>query len=562
MQEDIKDKIPRFFVMIIILVSVIIISGGIIFYKTLEKRTVKEKQNELAAIATLKAGEVTKWRTEHVRDGFVISRNLPLIKSIREFVTNKSNEDRKAELLNWMQAFIKEYDYQGIFLLDTTRTIRLAYPGDVQITGNPNIAPASDVKDLSDIYFSDLHRSPDISGIHLDLVVPLYMQPEKRSDYTGLIVLRIDPETSLFPLIQSWPTQSKTSETILLRRDGDSILYLNELRHRKNTALSFRLPLSNKRLPGSRVVLGYEGEFKGVDYRNVKVFSYLKRIQDSPWFMVTKIDKKEIYSALTEQLVLISLIIILLILSITMILGYTIRSQRVRAFRELNNSKDKFFSIISHDLKAPFVSIVGFSELLNEKIRKSDFQETDKYASIIQESSYSAMNLLSNLIEWSRIQSGRIKTNIQPVDLCRIIDESVILLNAAATHKAIAIVKKIPEKLYILADGVMISTVIRNLISNSIKFSHENSLIIISASDREEDVLTEIKDFGIGIEKPVLEKLFLAESTVSIPGTRNEVGTALGLIICKEFISMHNGRIWAESELGKGSTFTFSIPKK
>jgi signal transduction histidine kinase len=330
----------------------------------------------------------------------------------------------------------------------------------------------------------------------------------------------------------------------------------------KNTALNFRLPLSNENLPGARVVRGYEGPFTGVDYRNVKVFSYLKKIPDSPWFMVTKIDKKEIFSALTEQLVLISLIIILLILSIIMMMGFTIRSQRIRVFRELNNSKDKFFSIISHDLKTPFVSIVGFSDLLYEKIRKNDFHDTDKYAAIIQESSYSAMSLLSNLVEWSRIQSGRIKTNIQPVDLCRIIDESVLLLNASATQKSISIVKKIPEKLYILADGVMISTVIRNLVSNSIKFSHENSVIIISVSDGEENILTEIKDFGIGIEKPVLEKLFLTESTVSVPGTRNEVGTALGLIICKEFVSMHNGRIWAESEPGKGSTFTFSIPKK
>ncbi len=561
MKSDLKDKVPWFLLMVIFLASLVFIAGGMSFYKTLERRTLDQKENELSAIATLKVGEISKWRAEHLRDGIILSRDLPLIRSFAEFIRHENNEKIRAEILIWMHTFIKDYDYHSIFFLDTTRTILLAWPDDIQATGDSLVAPASDVSDLSKIYFSDLHLSPDLKGIHLDLVIPLYPEADISKARIGSIVLRIDPEIFLFPLIQSWPAQSESSETIILRSEGDSIVYLNELKHLKNTALKLRFSLSNNNLPAVRAAKGFEGPFNGVDYRNVKVLSYLKKIPDSPWYMVTKIDKNEIYTPLNEQLFLISLIIILLIVSIIMMVGYSIRNQRIKIFRELNSNKDKFFSIISHDLKAPFVSIVGYTELLDERIKKKDFNDTGKFTSIILESSYGAMSLLANLIEWSRIQSGRMKPNFQPVDLCRIIEESVLLLHGSSTQKSISIIREMPEKIYIQADTAMISTVVRNLISNSIKFSYENSLIIVSATERENDIMTVIKDFGIGIEKQVLEKLFLAESTLSIPGTRNEAGTALGLIICKEFISMHNGEIWAQSDLGKGSTFSFTIPK-
>ena len=231
------------------------------------------------------------------------------------------------------------------------------------------------------------------------------------------------------------------------------------------------------------------------------------------------------------------------------------------SLKELNSTKDKFFSIIAHDLKSPFNGILGFSELLIEEIKNKNYTVIDTYAKIIQKSSVRAINLLTNLMDWSRLQTGRMEFNPEYIEATTLITSVKELLNISANQKSISISLNLPDQLIIYTDKFMLETVLRNLISNAIKFTPKKGVIHISVEEKEKEFLFLIEDSGVGIENENLEKLFRIDKSYSSTGTENETGTGLGLILCNDFIKKHKGKIWAESESGNGSTFYFTIPK-
>jgi PAS domain S-box-containing protein len=228
--------------------------------------------------------------------------------------------------------------------------------------------------------------------------------------------------------------------------------------------------------------------------------------------------------------------------------------------RQLNATKDKFFSIIAHDLRSPFASILGFCELLTEEVQNENCEGIKEYAKIISDSSNRALNLLQNLLEWSRTQTGAINYSPSNFEIADLIDEVVCFLSDSAHQKSLTITKKDCPSLNILADRDMIAAVLRNLISNSIKFTNPGGRIEISLQKFPEELRIIISDDGVGIDKKNLENLFRIEKSYSTIGTANEHGTGLGLILCKEFIDIHGGTIWVESEKGEGSKFIFNIP--
>ncbi|MGE5394129.1 MAG: PAS domain S-box protein [Candidatus Saccharibacteria bacterium] len=226
----------------------------------------------------------------------------------------------------------------------------------------------------------------------------------------------------------------------------------------------------------------------------------------------------------------------------------------------LNAAKDKFFSIIAHDLKGPFNSIIGFSDLLVDRIREEDYEEIEKYAIIIQNSSRRAMDLIMNLMEWSRSQTGRLDFKPENIDMVALIRTIAQLLNDSAQQKSISLFTEMPEKSIVFVDKAMMGTVLRNLISNAIKFTNAGGEIVISLNQIPQKIIVTVSDNGVGIKPEAMNKLFVIEQSYSTIGTNDEKGTGLGLILCKEFIEKHGGTIWAESELGKGSKFHFTIP--
>lgn len=228
--------------------------------------------------------------------------------------------------------------------------------------------------------------------------------------------------------------------------------------------------------------------------------------------------------------------------------------------KRLNATKDQFFSIVAHDIKNPMNAIVGFSDLLMEKLYELQREDLNQMAALIYKSSTSVVELLDNLSTWAGAQTDRLSFKPKEVDLNNLIQDVITLLQGQALAKSISIRLNLPVTLTVIADMDMISTVVRNLVSNAIKYTDSYGTIILSAHTNETETIVSIEDNGKGIRKERLDTLFQIESSQSTNGTHNEKGTGLGLIICKEFIQLHGGSIWADSEPGKGSRFSFSIP--
>jgi PAS domain S-box-containing protein len=228
--------------------------------------------------------------------------------------------------------------------------------------------------------------------------------------------------------------------------------------------------------------------------------------------------------------------------------------------QELNATKDKLFSIIAHDLKSPFSSIIGLSEIIKSEARHLDIETIEQYAQAIYSTSQQTFKLLENLLDWARIQQSQMIFRPIPIVLKEVVKEVIELLFENANSKKIQIKNLVPDQKIAIADQDMLKTIFRNLISNALKFTFTNGIVEIQAISGQGLIEIAVKDSGIGINKVDLDKLFKVGSNYSRRGTENENGTGLGLMLCKEFIEKHGGRIWVESEEGKGSIFKFSLP--
>lgn len=227
---------------------------------------------------------------------------------------------------------------------------------------------------------------------------------------------------------------------------------------------------------------------------------------------------------------------------------------------QLNITKDKFFSIIAHDLKNPFITLLGFSDMLIHEYEELTEEEKLQYITEIRNSAKSSHELLENLLEWSRSQTGRLEYQPHQFDIYELVRRNFLLLNPMAKSKGIKLTCEVKENTVVYADFDMINTVIRNLISNAVKFTNKDGEIKISAGSENGFLKLCVCDNGVGMDKKTLDKLFKLGEQHTSRGTSKETGTGLGLILCKEFIEKNHGKIWAESEVGKGTTFCFTVP--
>ena len=230
--------------------------------------------------------------------------------------------------------------------------------------------------------------------------------------------------------------------------------------------------------------------------------------------------------------------------------------------KELNATKDKFFSIISHDLKNPFSSLLSMSESISENFQHTDDEDKLTIFTKIHQSVKHIYSLLNNLLTWSRNQSERISFEPVEFNLSKLIEININLHRIAAEKKGIKLVANYQEDILAYADREMINTVLRNLISNAVKFSTNDSSIEIETKKENYHIKVLVKDQGIGISEENLQRLFRIDVKFKATGTAGEKGTGLGLVLCKEFVEKNKGKIKVDSILGEGSVFSFTIPVK
>ncbi|MFH1025053.1 MAG: PAS domain S-box protein, partial [Nitrospirota bacterium] len=306
------------------------------------------KQEELSAIADLKVNQIVNWRKERLGDAAIIFGNQLMNTHIRKFLERPGASSYKQEILKWLQCFQRQYSYHNIILLDAGGNIRLSVTDGKEILGPDAKKLAAEAMEKKEIIFSDLYRSRTTNIIRLTLVVPLFISRGSETVPIGAIFLRIDPYHFLYPLIQTWPSSSKTAETVLVRYEGEDVVYLNELRHQKDTALRLRFPAKSGRLLSAMAVQGITGIIEGTDYRGVPVLAAIQAVPDSPWFLIAKVDQDEIYEPIRQHLWITLIIVNVLIFAAGSVIGFIWRNQRARFYRQQYQAELERRLLIQH----------------------------------------------------------------------------------------------------------------------------------------------------------------------------------------------------------------------
>jgi PAS domain S-box-containing protein len=321
-------------------------AGGFFYLKHQTKEARQHESDALSAVADLKVQHILAWREERLRDARAIMAEPFARQQAREFLNGLAGDNTRSQLLAWLKSVQENNEGIRAVLLDPQLTVRLASPEDKTYFGPIAQSYAAEALGTRQVMLSDLHRSRFTGEIHLDLAIPLVPSPASpksespQADLSaaqpvGVIVIEVDPHRSLYATIESWPTPSPTAETLLVRREGDEIVYLNDLRHRADTALTLRTRIDQETsLPAAMAVQGLEGCVEGVDYRNVPVLAALRSIPGTPWFMVAKVDLAEFLAPLREQAWTTGIILFVLILAAALSVSLRQRQRDEQSLRK------------------------------------------------------------------------------------------------------------------------------------------------------------------------------------------------------------------------------------
>jgi signal transduction histidine kinase len=236
--------------------------------------------------------------------------------------------------------------------------------------------------------------------------------------------------------------------------------------------------------------------------------------------------------------------------------------ERNQALKESNLAKDKFFSIIGHDLKNPISAIIGFSKLIKNNAETYDSRKIANFAGIIENSSSNVHQLLENLLSWASCQTGRLLFAPEQANLESLIDAAIRTHQDAAEKKEIALLNANSYTGNVFCDANMVETILRNLIGNAIKFTPKGGSVSVNTQQQEKNVVIRIVDTGVGMSEAALSNIFILGEQMTTRGTEREAGTGIGLLLCKEFAAAHGSKIEVESQLGKGSTFAFALKRE
>ncbi len=350
------------FYMIIIIIS---LSIAYYFYFSNERENVIEsKQKELEAISILKINELKQWLQERRADAIVLSRSKLASEAINKLIQNPEDQKLKAILHDRFSYPQKEKGYSSIILCKNDFSIVLSVGEDIKSLDNSTIEKLIISKDLKTVNFSDLYKCPTHKAIHFDLFAPVLSSNDSTIAY---LILRIDPEKYLFPLLSNWPNNSKSSETVIVRKEYDSLVTLNYLKKISNSALNYKLPLSMSQLPAARAINGERGIIEGIDYRGTKVLAYLSQIPHTNWFMVNKIDKSELFADYYYEQFILIILAVLFVLLLSSILGFL--------FQKSKNQQLENIFIIQEEYRTTLFSI-GDAVISTDKESKIKYMNT------------------------------------------------------------------------------------------------------------------------------------------------------------------------------------------
>ena len=578
---DSINKIPWMVVWVFLGLSLIIGLAGFLFYRSSKAEIKKNIENDLAAIADLKVNLIETWRQERLANAGVIRDNQLIAGRIAQWLKKPADPALTGSLLIWMAALQRENGYQSILLLDPAGKPRLGTRAD-DLADSCDQACLHSAMHSQNVAFSDLYRTRREGKIYLDLYTPLLQEDEAGSSVIGIMVLRIDPYKYLFPLIQSWPTPSRSAETLIVRREGDRILFLNELRHREGSALALSAPLDASQLPAATGASRRKGVAEGIDYRGVPVLAAFCPVPNTPWIMVAKVDTEEIYAPIRER-ARITFIIVLLLMAIagtgvsvgwkhqaTQFYRRQLEAERERQVlaqqareqaEEASRMKDEFLAIVSHELRTPLNPILGWAYNLRMGGVEPDLLQEG--LETIERNARIQSQLVEDLLDVSRIITGKLHLNVQPVHLQSVIEAAVESVHPAAQAKRIELALHFdPDIPQVAGDPGRLQQIFWNLLSNALKFTPEGGRVDVRLKKTDSHVEALVIDSGEGIPSDFLPYVFERFRQADSSVTRKHGGLGLGLAIARHLVELHGGTIRAESAgAGRGATFSVQLPE-
>jgi two-component system, cell cycle sensor histidine kinase and response regulator CckA len=319
-------------------------AAGYRYYVGQKQYIEQEARRQLSAIADLKVQQVVAWRRERLADARVIAAT-PAMPVVQQVLARAGGSDAREQVRSWMETLRTAGGYANVILVDSHGEMCLS-AGRAGGAESQYAALAKMVLRTGDIFFSDLHFDEGLRGPHLGLNVPLRFV--FNGPPAGALLLGIDPNEFLYPLIQSWPTSSPTAETLLVRREGDEVVYINELRHQKGTALRLRFPLTETRRPSVMAALGREGIADGIDYRGIPVLAAVRRVPDSHWALVAKVDASEIRVPVRRQALWLAALMLSLILAAAAGGGWVWHDLRSRFYRQRYEAERDRRALLGH----------------------------------------------------------------------------------------------------------------------------------------------------------------------------------------------------------------------
>lgn len=532
----------------------------------------------VSAVADLKVRQIGDWYHERRADANTISR-APLRAELKQFLTNPADTETRSEVLAWLQALHHEYGYSVAALVDGQGTVRLSVPSSIAQVDPRVLGECQKALQRRTVIILDLHRLEADPAMHLSLIVPLV------SDRPHVVLLlQVDAGRSLFPLVQTWPTPSQTAETLLVRREGNEVVFLNEVRHRQGTARNLRLRIdSMPELPAARAASGEDGVFEGVDSRQVPVVAALRAVPGTPWFLVAKIDKDELYAPfwreVTATIPLLGVLLLAAAAGVSLLwhrrgllsaerelvlqrqsheLNETLEQRVIErtAQLELSNKELEAFSYaVSHDLRAPLRGIDGWSVALLEDYGDTLDDRAHEYLGRVRSETQRMGSLIDDLLKLSRV--ARQEMLPKPLDLSTIAEAIAGKLEEREPFRTVEVV--IQPGLSAQGDAGLMRVALSNLFENAWKFTSKwtAARIEFGRMDQETGPVFFVRDNGAGFDMDYAQKLF--SPFQRLHKTSEFPGTGVGLATVQRIIHRHGGRIWAEAEVGRGATFFFTL---
>lgn len=330
------------FVLLAVIISALLIWGGYLYYGYSAGRIRDEKGDELRAIAELKISQLVQWQKERITDAKQISTAPLLIDWLEKWLQDK-NQISEQKMKERMAFFQNEKSFESIIIASPEGKFLISKGSSIdQIDDSTKVKVIEAVKHHQ-ITFTDFYHCNTHKNIHFDIIAPI-----KNSNNTTIacIILRVDPTKNIYPIIQKWPTPSKTAETVLIKKVGDSVLYLNELRHQKNVNLRLTFSLSRKDLAEVQAALGTTGIFNGKDYRGVEVLSYLSPVPETDWIVVSKVDTNEILSELNIISIAITLFVLILMFLLSLGFAWIYQFRQRNMYKNLWQAQEEFKTTI------------------------------------------------------------------------------------------------------------------------------------------------------------------------------------------------------------------------